>query len=143
MAKSRKKIFPKKPQALSYLNEHQLNKNSHKYHEAYKVALYDQPSVLMEKPALTSRQEAAIARIKRAKLGQAINQRQDQTMYKFSELSRQAKNIAVLDYIQGWEETHEIGDMSYDDAYSGCLDTEDEVLYDQFGNVYNESTQQD
>lgn len=77
MAKSRKKIFPKKPQPLSYLNEHQLNKNSHKYHEAYKIGLYDQPSVLMEKPKLTELQERMLARIKKAKLGQQTLQRQE------------------------------------------------------------------
>ena len=65
MSKSRKKIFPKKPQALSYLNEHTLNKNSHKYHEAYVAALYNQPSKLMEKPKLTEKQIAVLAKIKR------------------------------------------------------------------------------
>jgi hypothetical protein len=68
MSKSRKKIFPKKPQALSYLNEHTLNKNSHKYHEAYVKAMYNQPSVLIEKPELTPRQLAMLARIKRNKV---------------------------------------------------------------------------
>lgn len=77
MSKSRKKIFPKKPQSLSYLNEHQLNKNSHTFREAYKIAMYDQPSVLIEKPKLTELQERMIARIKKAKLGQQILQRQE------------------------------------------------------------------
>lgn len=57
-------------------------------------------------------------------------------MYKFSQLSRQAKDVAVLDYIKGWEESHEIGDMSYDDAFSGCVDTEDEVLYNADGSIW-------
>lgn len=59
-------------------------------------------------------------------------------MYKFSQLSNQAKDVAVLDYIKGWEEEHEINDMSYDDAYSGCVDTEDEVLYDANGNILDD-----
>ncbi len=54
--------------------------------------------------------------------------------YKFSELSLQAKRIAVKDYIAGWEETHPKGDMSYLDAKSACIDTEDEIVYDIYGN---------
>lgn len=77
MSKSRKKIFPKKPERLSYLTEHQLNKNSHTFREAYKISLYDQPSVLMEKPKLTELQERMLVRIKKARLGQQILQRQE------------------------------------------------------------------
>jgi hypothetical protein len=53
--------------------------------------------------------------------------------YKFSELNKEAKHIAVLDYIKGWEETHPIGDMPYQDAYSSCIDTDNEIDYDQNG----------
>ena len=54
--------------------------------------------------------------------------------YKFSELSKAAKVIAVKEYLRGWEETHDKGDMSYDDAYSSCIDTNDEIAYDKKGN---------
>jgi hypothetical protein len=39
-------------------------------------------------------------------------------IYSFKELSEEAQTKAVADYIEGWEETHEIGDMEYLDALS-------------------------
>jgi hypothetical protein len=54
--------------------------------------------------------------------------------YKFSELSQTAKHVAVMEYLRGWEETHDKGDMSYDDAFSSCIDTNDEIAYDKKGN---------
>ena len=31
--------------------------------------------------------------------------------YKFNELDTKAQKRAVLDYIEGWEETHDMGDL--------------------------------
>ena len=39
-------------------------------------------------------------------------------IYSFKELSEEAQTKAVADYIEGWEETHEMGDMEYLDALS-------------------------
>lgn len=57
-------------------------------------------------------------------------------MYKFSELGEAARKVAVSNYIKGWEETHPIDDMNYDDAYSSCEDIEDEVFYNLDGSDY-------
>ena len=43
-------------------------------------------------------------------------------IFTFKELSAQAKAKAVADYIEGWEETHEIGDMNLLDALSALRD---------------------
>ena len=43
-------------------------------------------------------------------------------IFSFEELSAQAKAKAVADYIGGWEETHEIGDISLLDALSALRD---------------------
>ena len=40
----------------------------------------------------------------------------------FEELSAEAQAKAVADYIEGWEETHEKGDMSFSDALSALRD---------------------
>lgn len=54
--------------------------------------------------------------------------------YKFAELSEKAKKNAVKQYLRGWEETHEKDDMSFDDAYNSCIDTNDDFAYDIKGN---------
>ncbi len=76
MAKSRKKIFPKKPQPLSYLNEHTLNKNSHKNYEAYYKAMWGKPDPILVKPELTELQKRMLERL-RKHAAQALNQKQD------------------------------------------------------------------
>ena len=43
-------------------------------------------------------------------------------IFSFKELSAQAKAKAVADYIEGWEATHEIGDISLLDALSALRD---------------------
>ena len=53
---------------------------------------------------------------------------------KFSELTKKAKKIAVATYIEGWYETHDKDDeLSWDDAYSCCIDIDEEVLYNKDG----------
>ena len=59
-------------------------------------------------------------------------------LYRFSELSPEAKNRAVLDYIAGWEETHDRGDISREEAHSACFDTDYDVLYNVDGEIFNE-----
>lgn len=59
--------------------------------------------------------------------------------YKFSQLSKKAKKNAANEYLEGWEETHGKDDMSFDDAYSSCIDTEDEILYDIKGKCLEET----
>lgn len=63
MAKSRKKIFPKKPEALHSGNAHTLGKNSNKMHEANVEAIYSQPSRVDNKP-LTELQRAMLKRLR-------------------------------------------------------------------------------
>ena len=53
---------------------------------------------------------------------------------KFSELNKQAKEIAVNDYIKGWMETHEEM-LSKEVAIMGCLDTDDEINYTKDGEI--------
>ena len=57
--------------------------------------------------------------------------------YKFLELNNKAKIKAVNDYIKGWEETHKVGDLSYNEAYNIlAIDlTEDE--YSKSGELIN------
>ncbi len=43
-------------------------------------------------------------------------------IFSFEELSAEAQAKAVADYIEGWEETHEKGDMSFSDALSALRD---------------------
>ena len=43
-------------------------------------------------------------------------------IFSFEELSAEAQAKAVADYIEGWEETHEKGDMSFLDALSALRD---------------------
>lgn len=56
--------------------------------------------------------------------------------YKFSELNQKATINAVIDYLDGYNGTREWGDdLSVLDAFDCCKDTENEVFYDEFGNV--------
>ena len=50
---------------------------------------------------------------------------------KFSELNKQAQNVAIADYIRGWKETHEDETLTNTEARRGCIDTEDDVEYDK------------
>ena len=43
-------------------------------------------------------------------------------IYTFEELSEKAQIKAVEDYIEGWEETHEPGDMTWFEALSALRD---------------------
>ena len=38
--------------------------------------------------------------------------------FSFKDLSTEAKARALADYIGGWEETHEVGDLTLMEAYS-------------------------
>lgn len=53
--------------------------------------------------------------------------------YKFTELSTKSKDVAVCAYLDGWAMTHGAGDMTYDDAYSACIDINDEMYYNEDG----------
>ena len=52
---------------------------------------------------------------------------------KFSELSPNAQNVAIKDYITGWKETHPDETLSEREARSLCLDSEDDVDYNDDG----------
>lgn len=53
-------------------------------------------------------------------------------------MSKKAKHKAVLDYIEGWEETHKKGDMSYEEAMELCFNTYPDPEYDKNGNYLGE-----
>ena len=63
----------------------------------------------------------------------ATKKKTTQKKYRFMKLSAAAKKVAVKQYLKGWEETHEKGDMSYDDAYSSCIDTNLEIFFTEKG----------
>jgi len=52
---------------------------------------------------------------------------------KFSELSKNAKAVAVKDYIEGWKETHPDETFTTEEATGFCMDTEDDVNYNHRG----------
>lgn len=53
--------------------------------------------------------------------------------YKFTQLSDEAKNNAAAHYVAGWSETHD-DSMTIDEALELCLDTNNDVFYNEFGN---------
>ena len=58
-----------------------------------------------------------------------MTSKKPQKKYRFLKLSAASKKVAVREYLKGWEETHEKGDLSYDDAYSCCIDTNLEIFF--------------
>lgn len=54
---------------------------------------------------------------------------------KFSELNKDAKEVAVNDYIKGWKETHPEETISVNEATDFCMDTDEYVNYDHNGKV--------
>lgn len=54
-------------------------------------------------------------------------------LYKFSELNSDAKRIAAKSYKDGWMETHPDDNMTLHEAFEGCIDIEDDVLYHENG----------
>lgn len=54
---------------------------------------------------------------------------------KFSELSKTAQAIAVNDYIKGWFETHPNDMISLQDAYKSCFDSEEDINYNEEGEI--------
>lgn len=44
----------------------------------------------------------------------------------FKKLSAIARDKAIRDYLKGWEETHNIEDMSYLEAFDILLDSEED-----------------
>ena len=52
---------------------------------------------------------------------------------KFSELSPLAKNDVILNYIEGWKETHPEETLSIKVATECCYDSEDDVDYNKYG----------
>ena len=62
---------------------------------------------------------------------------------KFKELSVKTQRKVTLDYLLGWQETHPIGedpigDLTFEEAFECCIDTNDEVEYDIYGNEIEE-----
>ena len=56
--------------------------------------------------------------------------------YKYSELSEKAKITATLDYMYGWNDNHEAVDhINLKEAFWLIGDTEDDILYDEKGNM--------
>lgn len=54
---------------------------------------------------------------------------------KFSKLSLKAKRIAVIDYMDGWNETHPNDKLSYLECISLIKDTENEIDYNKDGTI--------
>ena len=55
-------------------------------------------------------------------------------VYRFSELSKAAKKVAVTNYMEGYNEDRTPDDfISYEDSYSSCLDIDDEIEYNRDG----------
>lgn len=50
---------------------------------------------------------------------------------RFGQLSKKAQSRAVRDYKEGWEETHPVDDLTYDDVL--------ELLMDSNGDDYDKS----
>ena len=53
-------------------------------------------------------------------------------MFKFNQLSSQSKIKATFEYIRGWEETHDVDDLNYDNAFL-ILKEDKDNLYDVNG----------
>ncbi len=54
--------------------------------------------------------------------------------YKFTELSKTAKKVAAINYMDGFNEDREEDDfIDYNDSYSSCIDIDDEMLYFENG----------
>ncbi|HLD89520.1 MAG TPA: hypothetical protein VI911_00615 [Patescibacteria group bacterium] len=60
------------------------------------------------------------------------------TKYKFTDLSPEAKLNAMLDYISGWQQTHNDDPFDLTDAESACLDLNDELFYNEKGELLDE-----
>jgi hypothetical protein len=48
-------------------------------------------------------------------------------IYKFKDLSKVAQDRAVSEYIAGWEETHEDGDLDEESAMEILIENEDDT----------------
>ena len=55
--------------------------------------------------------------------------------YRFTDLSDAAQIAVVHDYIDGWNETHDDEQMSFDDAWECCLDCNEEIEYTKDGTI--------
>lgn len=55
--------------------------------------------------------------------------------YKYSELDQAAKVRAMTDYLEGWLITHPNEVISTPELDLLCHDTDDDVLYDEHGNL--------
>lgn len=56
------------------------------------------------------------------------------TSFKFTQLSNQAKMVAIKDYIKGWKETHD-ENITMKEANQYCLDSNEDVRYNQRGEM--------
>lgn len=48
-------------------------------------------------------------------------------IYKFKDLSKLAQDHAVSEYIAGWEETHDVGDLDEESAMEILIENEDDT----------------
>lgn len=55
----------------------------------------------------------------------------------FKDLSKKAKDKAVKDYIEGWQETHDVSDLEEKDIYK-ILENNDEMRYSKSGKYSGE-----
>ena len=58
--------------------------------------------------------------------------------YKFSDLSPTARDFAIMDYLQGWKETHPDGDEDYDWAQDMCENRFPFAIYNSKGAEIND-----
>lgn len=54
-------------------------------------------------------------------MGIGIGQAKAMKTYKFKELSEEAQLKAAREYLEGWEETHDEGDLTLQEAFALCL----------------------
>lgn len=54
---------------------------------------------------------------------------------KFTQLSDEAKTVAVNNYIKGWKETHPEETLSIAVATSCCIDTDEDITYEENGTL--------
>lgn len=54
---------------------------------------------------------------------------------KYTELSDEAKKVAIQDYIKGWKETHPDEELSLKEANGLCVDSNDDVEYYEDGTL--------
>jgi len=62
---------------------------------------------------------------------------------KFTELNKEAQEVAIADYIKGWKETHPDETLSNAKARELCIDIDDDVEYNPDGKIESETYTKD